>query len=94
VADFHRNLVKGGIYIYPSNARNPKGKLRLMYEANPMAFIIEQAGGIASTGATDGSPVRVLDVVPEALHERTPLYIGCPAMVTMAEAFLRGETPA
>jgi len=86
VADFHRNLVKGGIYIYPSNARNPKGKLRLMYEANPLAFIVEQAGGTASTGHG-----RVLDVLPTALHERTPLYIGSPAMVADAEAFLRGD---
>ena len=86
VADFHRNLIKGGVYIYPSNARNPNGKLRLMYEANPMAFIVEQAGGIASTGTS-----RILDVVPTALHQRTPLYIGSAKMVQRAEAFLRGE---
>ena len=86
VADFHRNLIKGGIYIYPANARNPNGKLRLMYEANPMAFIVEQAGGIASTGHGP-----VLDVEPEALHDRTPLFIGSPRMVEMATEFLRGE---
>ena len=86
VADFHRNLMKGGIYIYPSNNRNPNGKLRLMYEANPMAFIVEQAGGRAETGYGP-----VLDVEPEQLHDRTPLYIGSPAMVEDAVAFLAGE---
>jgi fructose-1,6-bisphosphatase I len=86
VADFHRNLIKGGIYIYPANRRDPEGKLRLMYEANPMAFIIEQAGGMASTG--DG---RILDVEPRALHQRSPVYIGSPKMVEMAVAFLHGE---
>ena len=86
VADFHRNLVKGGVYIYPSNARNPDGKLRLMYEANPMAMIIEQAGGKASTGMG-----AILDVQPEALHQRTPVYIGSPKMVDDALQFLSGE---
>ena len=86
VADFHRNLVKGGVYIYPSNTRNPDGKLRLMYEANPMAMIVEQAGGKALTG--NG---RILDVEPTALHQRTPVYIGSPSMVDDAVAFLSGE---
>ncbi|MDX1530551.1 MAG: class 1 fructose-bisphosphatase [Rhodothermales bacterium] len=86
VADFHRNLLKGGIYIYPANHRNPDGKLRLMYEANPMAFIVEQAGGKASTGKQ-----RILDVVPEALHQRTPLYIGSADMVDLAEEFEAGK---
>lgn len=84
VADFHRNLLKGGIYIYPGNVRDPRGKLRLMYEANPMAFIVEQAGGKASTGRG-----RILDIVPEALHQRTPLYIGSTELVERAEAFIR-----
>ncbi len=88
VADFHRNLVKGGVYIYPSNRRNPNGKLRLMYEANPLAFIVEQAGGVASTGLGP-----VLDVEPTALHQRTPLYIGSRAMVERCLAFLRGDLP-
>ncbi|HYE95597.1 MAG TPA: class 1 fructose-bisphosphatase [Rubricoccaceae bacterium] len=88
VADFHRNLLKGGIYVYPANRRDPEGKLRLMYEANPMAMLVEQAGGRASTG--DGP---ILDVQPRALHQRIPLYIGSPAMVEMAERFLRGEEP-
>ncbi|HIL58009.1 MAG TPA: fructose-1,6-bisphosphatase, partial [Rhodothermales bacterium] len=87
VADFHRNLMKGGIYIYPANTRNPSGKLRLMYEANPMAFIVEQAGGAASTG---NGPI--LDVEPEALHQRVPVYIGSPDLVERAKRFLNGET--
>ncbi len=88
VADFHRNLLKGGIFIYPGTAKNLRGKLRLMYEANPMAFIIEQAGGRASDGIG-----RILEKQPESLHERTPLYIGSKDMVLRAEAFLRDERP-
>ena len=86
VADFHRNLLKGGIYIYPANVRDPRGKLRLMYEANPMAFIVEQAGGRASTGTCP-----ILDVKPEMLHQRTPVYIGSADMVAMAEDFVAGR---
>jgi len=86
VSDFHRNLMKGGIYMYPSTQGNPKGKLRLMYEANPMAFIAEQAGGTASDGRR-----RILDKSPEKLHERTPLFIGSKEMVRRAEAFLQQE---
>lgn len=71
VADFHRNLIAGGIFMYPADSKNLSGKLRLTYEANPMAFIVEQAGGLA----TDGSR-RILDIQPEALHQRTPLVIG------------------
>lgn len=71
VADFHRNLVNGGIFLYPADAKNTHGKLRLLYEANPMAFIAEQAGG----AATDGTR-RILDVEPEGLHQRIPLVIG------------------
>ncbi len=89
VADFHRNLMKGGVYIYPANTRNPNGKLRLMYEANPMAFIVEQAGGRAETGSGP-----ILDVEPQALHDRTPVVIGSPAMVADAVAFLAGERTA
>ncbi|MGI9175364.1 MAG: class 1 fructose-bisphosphatase [Rhodothermales bacterium] len=85
VSDFHRNLLKGGIYIYPVNTRNPEGKLRLMYEANPMAFIVEQAGGLASDGHE-----RILEKKPEALHQRTAVYIGSAAMVRQAGAFLQG----
>ncbi|MEE8061779.1 MAG: class 1 fructose-bisphosphatase [Gemmatimonadales bacterium] len=71
VADFHRNLVNGGIFMYPADTKNRNGKLRLLYEASPMAFIVEQAGG----GATDGRG-RILEIVPESLHQRTPLVIG------------------
>ena len=87
VSDFHRNLLKGGLYIYPTNHRNPEGKLRLMYEANPMAFIVEQAGG----KATDGYGRRILDIRPDRLHQRTPVYIGSADLVDVAEAFNRGE---
>jgi len=83
VADVHRTLLRGGIFLYPGDARAPNGKLRLVYEANPLAMIMEQAGGKASTGQT-----RVLDVVPDALHQRTPLFIGSAALVDEVEACL------
>lgn len=83
VADFHRNLLKGGIFIYPSTLKSPKGKLRLLYECNPLAFIIEQAGGKASDGFR-----RILDIQPSSLHQRTPLFIGSADMVSMAEEFM------
>ncbi len=84
VADFHRNLIKGGIFIYPSSAQYPHGKLRLMYEANPMAFLIEQAGGKASNGLN-----RILEITPEDIHQRVPLIIGSSEMVELVEKFLR-----
>lgn len=83
VADFHRNLLKGGIFIYPSSTTAPEGKLRLVYEANPVAFIIEQAGGRATNGKQ-----RIMDIKPESLHQRVPLYIGSEDMVKMAEQFI------
>ncbi|REJ85312.1 MAG: class 1 fructose-bisphosphatase [Bacteroidetes bacterium] len=83
VADFHRNLLKGGIFVYPSTLKSPKGKLRLLYECNPLAFIIEQAGGKASDGFR-----RILDVQPSSLHQRTPLFIGSADMVTVAEEYM------
>lgn len=79
VADFHRNLLKGGIYIYPSTSKDKNGKLRLMYECNALAFIAEQAGG----SATDGK-VRILDIQPERLHQRTPFFVGSKNMVKKA----------
>ena len=82
VADFHRNLLKGGIYIYPATAKDPNGKLRLMYECNALAFIAEQAGG----KATDGKG-RVMDITPTKLHQRTPFYVGSKNMVDKAESF-------
>jgi fructose-1,6-bisphosphatase I len=86
VSDVHRNLLKGGIYMYPDTRSNPEGKLRLMYEANPMAFIVEQAGGRATDGRT-----RILEKTPETLHQRTPLLIGSEQMVSRAESFLSEE---
>ncbi|MGH7617951.1 MAG: class 1 fructose-bisphosphatase [Gemmatimonadaceae bacterium] len=83
VADFHRNLLGGGIFAYPANKKSPKGKLRLLYEANPLAFIVEQAGGAASDGTQ-----RVLDVAPSELHQRTPLYIGSTGEVDFARRVL------
>ncbi len=88
VADFHRNLLKGGVFIYPSTHKSPKGKLRLLYECNPLAFIIEQAGGKASDGFR-----RILDVQPTSLHQRTPLFIGSADMVTMAEEYMSRYSP-
>lgn len=87
VADFHRNLLKGGIYLYPSTASHPQGKLRLLYECNPMAFLAEQAGGKASDGQK-----RILDIPPVTLHQRCPFYCGNEAMVNDVERFL-GEFP-
>jgi fructose-1,6-bisphosphatase I len=81
VADFHRNLLKGGIYMYPSSEKYPKGKIRLMYECNALAFIVEQAGGKASTGTE-----RVLEIVPRDVHQRCPLFIGSKNMVNMVES--------
>lgn len=83
VADFHRNLFKGGIYIYPSCKNNPDGKLRLLYECNALSFLIEQAGG----KATDGKKRRILDIAPKELHQRVPLFIGSTLMVEKAESF-------
>jgi fructose-1,6-bisphosphatase I len=85
VADFHRNLIAGGIFLYPSDTRNPNGKLRLSYEANPMAFIAEQAGGAATNGLH-----RILDIQPTELHQRTPLIIGSRADVAFAAETLKG----
>ncbi|PRY13165.1 D-fructose 1,6-bisphosphatase [Pontibacter ummariensis] len=84
VADFHRNLLKGGIYMYPPTNKAPSGKLRLIYECNALAFIIEQAGGKATTGFK-----RIMDLQPEELHQRCPLLIGSAKMVDKAEAFLK-----
>ena len=83
VSDFHRNLLKGGIYLYPSTATHPTGKLRLLYECNPMAFLIEQAGGKASDGAN-----RIMDIKPTELHQRVPFFVGSTNMVEKVEAFL------
>jgi len=84
VSDFHRNLLKGGIFMYPSDAKNPSGKLRFEFEAGPMAFIVENAGGRASTGRE-----RILDITPTDIHQCVPLYIGSRFDVEAAEEFLR-----
>jgi fructose-1,6-bisphosphatase I len=83
VADFHRNLLGGGLFAYPANTKSPEGKLRLLYEANPLAMIVEQAGG----GASDGRGA-ILDVVPTLLHQRTPLFIGSKSDVELANRML------
>ncbi|TNF24297.1 MAG: class 1 fructose-bisphosphatase [Bacteroidetes bacterium] len=88
VADFHRNLIKGGVYIYPTTTSSPKGKLRLLYEANPMAFLIEQAGGIATDGYR-----RILEIQPTSLHQRTPLFVGSENMVKKAMEFMAEHSP-
>lgn len=88
VADFHRNLIAGGVFLYPGDRKNPNGKLRLSYEAAPMALIAEQAGGAATNGLD-----RILDIEPKELHQRTPLVIGCRDDVAFVSRMIR-ETPA
>ncbi|WP_029034489.1 class 1 fructose-bisphosphatase [Salinimicrobium terrae] len=83
VSDFHRNMIKGGIYFYPTTASAPQGKLRLLYECNPMAFIAEQAGGKASDGFR-----RIMDIEPDELHQRAPFFCGSRDMVEKAEEFM------
>jgi fructose-1,6-bisphosphatase I len=87
VSDFHRNMIKGGIYFYPNTSKNPTGKLRLLYECNPMAFIAEQANGKASDGFT-----RILDIKPTELHQRVPFICGSKKMVEKAEEFMQKAT--
>ncbi len=84
VSDIHRNMIKGGIYIYPTSSKAPKGKLRLLYECNPMAFIAEQAGGKASDGFG-----RIMEITPTELHQRVPFFCGSKNMVEKAEEFMR-----
>lgn len=86
VADFHRNLLKGGVYMYPGDTKNREGKLRLLYESAPLALICEQAGGAAIADSED-----ILDIQPDALHQRTPLFIGSRDDVEICRKFLRGE---
>jgi fructose-1,6-bisphosphatase I len=90
VADIHRNLLYGGIFMYPADSRNPYGKLRLQYECNPMAFIVEQAGGRATNGKQ-----RMLEIKPEKLHQRMPIFIGSEEDVKTVEKFMaEAEVPA
>lgn len=88
VADFHRNLIRGGIFIYPGTIKSRQGKLRLLYECNPVAFLAEQAGGKASDGFR-----RILDIQPGELHERSPLFVGPTVMVEKAESYMREYSP-
>jgi len=83
VSDFHRNLMMGGVFLYPQNKKAPKGKLRLVYECNPIAFIAEQAGGVASDGKK-----RILEIRPKSLHQRSPFYVGSKNMVRRIEDFI------
>ena len=89
VADFHRNLLYGGIFLYPASQRSPRGKLRVLYEAAPLAFVAEQAGGAASDGLR-----RIMDIEPASLHERTPLFLGSSKDVSECEEFIQGRHPA
>lgn len=84
VSDFHRNMIKGGIYIYPTTSAAPNGKLRLLYECNPMAFIAEQAGGMATNGE-----IRIMDIDPTELHQRVPFFCGSKNMVAKAHEFMQ-----
>jgi fructose-1,6-bisphosphatase I len=89
VADFHRNLLYGGIFLYPRTRHSPQGKLRVLYEAAPLAFVAEQAGGAASDGAR-----RIMEIAPATLHERTPLILGSAENVKECEEFIQGRHPA
>ena len=89
VSDFHRNLLKGGVFLYPPTAKTPEGKLRLLYECNPIAFLAEQAGGKASTGTQ-----RILEIKPHSLHQRVSLITGSLNMVEKAEAFIKEQGTA
>jgi len=88
VADFHRNLLKGGIFLYPADSKNPNGKLRLLYEANPLGYLVEQAGGAVSTGK-----MRILEIQPDDLHQRVPLIIGSKDDVAEFDDFCQGRRP-
>ena len=83
VSDFHRNLIKGGVYLYPTSSKNPNGKLRLLYECNPIAFLAEQAGGKASDGSS-----RIMDIMPVELHQRVSFVCGSISMVEKVESFM------
>lgn len=89
VGDFHRILLQGGVFLYPGTTNKPEGKLRLLYEAAPLAYLIEQAGGRASTGVRD-----ILEVVPDKLHARTPLIVGSAENVALVESFISGQHQA
>ena len=85
VADFHRNMMKGGIYLYPQTTSHPEGKLRLTYECNPIAFLAEQSGGMA----TDGMGNRILEIPPQSIHQRVPFFVGSTNMVKQVEKYMQ-----
>ena len=85
VADYHRNMMKGGIFIYPQTTSHPEGKLRLTYECNPIAFLAEQAGGLA----TDGMGNRILEIQPQSIHQRVPFFVGSTNMIKQAEKYMQ-----
>ena len=86
VGDFHRILYQGGVFLYPGTVKKPEGKLRLLYESAPMGYLVEQAGGRASTGTEE-----ILDVVADQLHQRTPLIIGSKEDVALVESFIKEQ---
>lgn len=88
VGDFHRILFQGGVFLYPGTDKKPDGKLRLLYESAPLAYLVEQAGGRATTGTQE-----ILDVIPDRIHQRTPLIIGSPDDVALVESFVQGSQP-
>jgi fructose-1,6-bisphosphatase I len=88
VADFHRNLIRGGVFLYPGTRKNPNGKLRLLYECNPIAYIAEQAGGKASDGFR-----RIMEIEPDTLHQRAPFFAGPKSMVNTIEAYMQEHSP-
>jgi len=83
ISDVHRNLIKGGIFMYPGTIDKPGGKLRLLYECNPFAYIVEKAGGKATNGK-----INILDIVPTELHQRTPFFVGSINMMEELESYL------
>jgi len=91
VADVHRTILYGGIFMYPGDTRSPEGKLRLLYEANPMAMILEQSGGKAITGnyTEENKTSRILDVIPKHIHERVPVFLGSKENIEELETFLK-----
>ena len=88
VSDIHRILFQGGIFLYPNTRKYPQGKLRLLYECNPLSFIVEQAGGKASDGYD-----RIMDIDPSAIHQRVPFIIGSIEMVEEVEAMMKEHSP-
>jgi len=86
VSDFHRTLLQGGLFMYPPDGKSPGGKLRILYEAAPLALVCEAAGGRASDGSRD-----ILDLEPQGLHDRTPLFLGSASLVDLAEDYLGGR---